>query len=111
MSDKLAVILANGNTKEPEMGLTYTRNVAKHGWMNDMKLFLFGPSEVTIATDPELQKTVKEAISEGTTPQACKRCSDKYNVSKLLTEIGCNVEYIGAPISEAVCEGYIPMVW
>ena len=40
-----------------------------------------------------------------------KRCSDKYNVTELLTEIGCNVEYIGDPISEAVREGYIPMVW
>ena len=85
-----------------EIGLMYARNAVNQGWMSDVKLYLFGPSEVTIATDPELQKTVKEIMSEGTIPLACKRCSDKYNVTELLTEIGCNVEYLGASISEAV---------
>ena len=111
MTDKLAVILASGDPKVLEMGLMYARNAVKQGWMSDAKLYLFGPSEVAIATDPELQKTVKEIISEGTNTQPCKRCSDKYNVTELLTDIGCNVEYIGAPISEAVREGYIPMAW
>ena len=111
MTDKLAVILASGDPKVLEMGLIYARNTAKQGWMSEVKLYLFGPSEVATATDPELQKTVKEIMSEGTIPLACKRCSDKYNVTELLAEIGCNVEYIGAPISEAVREGYIPMVW
>lgn len=111
MADKLAVILASGDPKVLEMGLMYARNAVKQGWMSDVKLYLFGPSEVTIATDPELQKTVKEITSEGTSPQACKRCSDKCNVTELLTEIGCIVEYIGAPVSKAVREGYIPMVW
>lgn len=111
MADKLAVILASGDPKVLEMGLMYACNAVKQGWMSNVKLYLFGPSEVTIATDPELQKTVKEIISEGTIPRACKRCSDKYNVTELLAEIGCDVEYVGAPISEAVREGYTPMVW
>lgn len=111
MSDWLAVILASGDPKVLEMGLIYARNAAKQGWMSDVKLHLFGPSEVTIAADPVLQKTVKEIISEGTSPQACKRYSDEYNATELLTEIGCHVAYIGAPLSEAVREGYAPMAW
>lgn len=111
MSDRLAVILANDNAKVLEMGLIYARNVVKHGWMNDMKLFLFGPSEVTIATNPDLQQLVEEIISEGTVPQACKWCSDKYGVSEKLSKLGCDVAYIGAPVSEAIQQGYTPMTW
>ena len=111
MSDRLAVILANDNAKVLEMGLIYARNVVKNAWMNDMKLFLFGPSEVTIATDPELQELLKEVVSLDTIPQACKWCSDKYGVSEKLAELGCDVGYIGAPVSEAIRDGYVPMTW
>jgi hypothetical protein len=44
-------------------------------------------------------------------PVACKYCSDKYHVSELLSEVGCGVEYIGEPISDAIKAGYVPMVW
>ena len=42
---------------------------------------------------------------------ACKFCSDKYSVSELLRELGCEVEYVGEPISRAIRDGYVPMVW
>ena len=111
MSDKLAVILASGDRKVLEMGLVYARNVVARGWMKDMKLFFFGPSEVTIATDPDLRELVEAIIQGGTVPQACKWCSDKYGVSDMLLALGCEVEYIGSPVSEAIKAGYTPMTW
>ena len=111
MSDKLAVILASADRKVLEMGLVYARNAVARGWMADIRLFLFGPSEVTIATDPDLHELVRAIIDGGTVPQACKWCSDKYGVSDLLSELGCSVEYIGAPVSEAIKAGYTPMTW
>ena len=71
----------------------------------------FGPSEVTIATDPDLQGIVKDIIAGGTTPRVCQWCSDKYGVSDKLTALGCAVEYIGQPVSEAIKAGYTPMTW
>jgi len=111
MSDRLAVILASGDPRVLEMGLMYARNAVKNDWMSDVKLFLFGPSEVTIATDPQLREMVEGIVEEGTTPVACKFCSDKYHVSGLLAEIGCEIEYVGDPISEAIRAGYTPMTW
>lgn len=111
MSDKLAVILASGDPKVLEMGLMYSLNAIKQGWMEDVKIYLFGPSEVTIATDPELQQTVREIIGTGTIPVACKWCSDKYVVSEHLTKLGCKVDYVGSPISRAIRDGYTPMTW
>jgi len=111
MSDKLAIILASGDCKVLEMGLIYAKNVVAHDWMDDMRLFLFGPSEVTIATDPDLHQLVKAIIEEGVVPQACRWCSDKYGVSDMLRALGCEVEYIGSPVSEAINAGYTPMTW
>ena len=111
MNDKLAIILASGDREVLEMGLIYATNVVAHGWMDDVKLFLFGPSEVTIATDPNLRELVKAIVEEGTVPEACKWCSDKYGVSDMLLALGCEVEYIGSPVSEAIKAGYTPMTW
>lgn len=70
------------------MGLLYARNVVKNGWMREMRLYLFGPSELQIATDPHLREMVETIVSEGTRPMACKFCSDKYSVNEHLAEIG-----------------------
>jgi len=111
MSDKLAVILTSGDRKVLEMGLIYAKNVVAQGWMDDMELFLFGASEVTVATDPDLKAIVADIIEGGTTPRACKWCSDKYSVSDLLKEMDVSVEYIGEPVSTAIKNGYTPMTW
>lgn len=111
MSDRLAVILASGDPRVLEMGLLYARNAVKNAWMKDVKLYLFGPSEVQVATDPSLREMLKTIISEGGRPVACKYCSDKYAVSEALADLGCDVDYVGAPISEAIRDGYVPMVW
>ncbi len=111
MSDKLAVILVSSDRKVLEMGLIYAKNAISEGWMEDVQVFFFGPSEVTIATDPDLYPLVEEIIENGVTPQACKWCSDKYHVSELLEEMGCAVEYIGSPVSQAIKAGYTPMTW
>lgn len=111
MSGKLVVILASGDPKVLEMGLMYARNAVKQRWMKDVKLYFFGPSEVAIATDPDLQAMVREIIVEGTIPTACKWCADKYNVTDMLADLGCNVNYVGAHISAAIKDGYTPMTW
>ncbi|MBU1049933.1 DsrE family protein [Candidatus Bipolaricaulota bacterium] len=110
MSDKLAVILASGDIRVLEMGLMYARNACKHGWMSDVKVFLFGPSETQVATDPGLREAVSILINEGMVPVACKYCSDKYSVSDALRQLGCGIEYVGTPISDAIKAGYVPMV-
>ena len=111
MSDKLAVILVSGDRKVLEMGLVYAKNVVARGWMDEMKLFFFGPSEVIIATDPDLRALVAEIIEGGTIPQACSWCSDKYHVSEMLAELGCEILGIGSPVSQAIKDGFTPMTW
>jgi len=111
MNDKLAIILVSADRKVLEMGMIYARNAAARGWMRDVRIYFFGPSEVTIATDPDLRELASQIVEGGTIPQACKWCSDKYGVSDLLLELGCAVVYIGEPVSESIKAGYVPMTW
>ena len=111
MNDKLAVILASGDPRVLEMGLMYARNAYKQAWLSEIKIFLFGPSETQVSTDPALREAVAEMIAEGLVPVACKYCADKYSVSEALHNLGCEIDYVGAPISDAIKDGYVPMVW
>ena len=111
MNDRLAVILASGDPRVLEMGLTYARNAVKREWMAEVRLYLFGPPETQIATDPSLQEMVRTIVEEGTTPVACRFCSDKYSVIELLADLGCEVATVGEPISIAIRDGFVPMVW
>jgi len=111
MADRLVVILASGDPRVVEAGLMYARNAVKHRWMREVKLFLFGPAESAVASEPTLRKAIEAVLDEGMTPMACKACSDKDSVSDALADLGCDVAYVGEPISEAIRDGYIPMVW
>lgn len=111
MNDRLAVILVSSDRKVLEMGLLFAMNAASRGWMTELKLYLFGPSEVIVATDPELKALIGAIIEGGTTPIACKSCSDKYDVTDKLTAMGVEIQYIGAPVCEAIKEGFVPMTW
>ena len=111
MSDKLAIILTNSDRQVLEMGLVYALNVIAEQWMSEVQIYLFGPSEVTIATDPDLKELLCNVIEAGNTPVACKWCSDKYHVTALLEEMGCEIAYIGQPVTEAIRTGFTPMTW
>ena len=93
------------------MGLEYAKNAIGQGWMREVRIYFFGPAEIPIATDPELRARVEELVAGGNVPHACTWCSDKHQVSDLLRQLGCVVEPIGAPVSEAIKAGYVPMTW
>ena len=111
MNEKLAVILASGDAEVLEMGMMYALNSMMQGWMKEVRVFLFGPSEVTIPTNPRLLELLAGLIEAGTIPMACKFCSDRHEISERLRALGCEVEYVGAPISDAIRDGFVPMVW
>ena len=111
MNDKLAVILVSADPDVLDMGLIYAVNVVNRQWIPDLRVYLFGPSEVTIVTHPELAERIKMLIKAGIVPEACIDCSDKHNVTEPLRELGCIVRGIGQPVTEAIREGYVPMSW
>lgn len=110
MNSKIVVIIASGDKETIQAGLMYAYNAKKKGWMEDVKVIFFGPSEKLAIQDEQISNKIKEML-----PQvevfACKACSDDYDVSKELEELGVIVEYVGARQSDLIKDGYVPLVW
>ena len=110
MASKLLVIIATGDREKALAGLMYTRNVLKNKWLDDVKVVFFGPFEKLATLDDEIVWFIKDII-ERCDCFACKAISDKAGVSEKLREAGVEVEYVGTIVSNAIEEGYLPMVW
>ena len=107
---KLLVIIATSDREKALAGLMYACNVLKNTWLDDIKVVFFGPSEKLAAFDDEIACFIKE-ITDKSDCFACKAISDKAGVSEKLQEAGVEVEYVGTIVSNAIKEGYLPMVW
>ncbi|HPF70881.1 MAG TPA: hypothetical protein PLQ13_09440 [Candidatus Krumholzibacteria bacterium] len=111
MQDRIIVILATGEAAKARTGAMYALNALKHGWMEDVKLVLFGPAENLYLQDEDLQDLVRQFSALADQPLACRFLSDRDGISDQLGALGLNVRYVGAPISDAIRSGYVPMVW
>ena len=111
MSDKILVIIGTAEQGKAHAGAMYAVNALKHSWMNDVKLFLFGPAEKLLLEDPDFEDLVRQFIAHERTPVACRFLADRDGQTVALTDLGVDVEYVGPLISEAIQAGYVPMVW
>lgn len=110
MSGKVLVIIATGEKEKAAAGLLYAGNALKYNWLEDVKVFLFGPAEKLLAKDPELQELMALVVKYQA-PVACKAISDKLDISPTLEGLGYKVDYIGSLVSGYIGEGYAPMVF
>jgi hypothetical protein len=82
------------------MVFMYTKNSKKKGWWSVVRLIIWGPSARLLATDKSLQTELKELREAGVELEACKACSDRYEVSEKLVNLGVDVKYMGQPMTE-----------
>ncbi len=104
---KLAILWSSGDR---EVALTlaypYARNSKIRGWWDEVRLIVWGPSEKILAFDAELQDGLYGLAKEGVELVACKGCSDNYGTSEKLSELGIEVMYMGAPLTDMIKEGW-----
>lgn len=110
MASKVLIVLSTGEKEKALTGLLYATNAIAHKWLEDVRVFFFGPFEKLLAEDSEIQQQAAQLI-EYQQPMACKGISDDQGVSDQLSRLGVDVQYIGQPISQALNDGYVPMVF
>ncbi len=110
MSSKVVVIISTGESEKALTGLMYARNAMQRGWMNDVKVIFFGPSERLLVEDERVAEMAKE-ICATETPLACKFISDRDGVSEKIENLGIKVDYVGEIISGLLKDGYAAMVF
>lgn len=106
-NDRLLVIWTSGDRDVAlKMVFMYTLNARKHGWWGEVRLLIWGPSSRLLAGDAELQKELAVLKDAGVEPLACKACADGYGVSDKLAELGVDVKYTGAFLTEKLKTGW-----
>ena len=110
MSDKLLVIISSGDREKVLTALMYAKNTIKYGWLEDVRVIFFGPSENLLVGDTDVSASAKELASFGK-PVACKFLSDRDSTSERIESLGITVDYVVSMIADLIKDGYIPMVW
>lgn len=102
-NEKLVVLWTSGDVEvAKKMVYMYTYNAKKHGWWKEITFIIWGPSSKLLSEDSELQDYVKKMTKEGIKFEACKACSDMYDVSDKLIELGIDVKYMGTGLTEYI---------
>ncbi|MFW9793313.1 MAG: hypothetical protein ACFFEE_03335 [Candidatus Thorarchaeota archaeon] len=75
MSTKLHVNIASGNSEKVQTALMYAKKTIKHGWIEDVRVMFFGPSENLLVSDMHATASALElaGLSRST---ACKFLAD-----------------------------------
>ena len=110
MASKVVVIISSGEKEKALTGIRYAFNAQKNKWLDDVKVFFFGPFEDLVCEDEEVADFASQLL-EYETPIACKRLSDNAGISGKLEDLGVNVDYVGSLISGYLSEGYVPLVF
>jgi hypothetical protein len=104
---KLAVLWTSADREVAlKMVFMYTYNAKLKGWWDDVTLIIWGPSSKLLSKDIELQEYVKKAQKIGVKVQACRACSDMYEVTENLEALDIEVIYMGEPLTKYLKEGW-----
>lgn len=111
MSNKILIVLSTSDAGKAQTGAMYALNALKYGWMEDVKIILFGPAQDLLLKDEKFQSLILEYQEIEENVIACKFISDRDEKSEELGKIGIQVKYVGEMISNYIKDGYVPMVW
>lgn len=110
MSSKLLVIISTGDNEKALTGMIHAHRSMTEGWMDDVKVIFFGPSEGLLIRDVSIAG-IAQQICEAEKPTACKFIADRDGISEKIEQLGLKVDYVGPIISNYIKDGYVPMVF
>jgi hypothetical protein len=108
---KLLIIISTKEEEKAITGMMYATNSLLHGWMEDVKLFIFGPAEELLLENERFREYVMDFFDMKKEVIACRFIAENRGLDQKIKEMGLQVEYVGEKISTLIHEGYIPMVW
>ena len=112
MATRSFILLSSGDREVAmEVALVYPLNAVRKGWMDEVRVILFGPSERVSAEDTEVQGKLRELQDNGINVIACKACADRLGVTEKLEALGLEVVYVGPIISQLVKDGWAALTF
>ena len=89
-----------------KMVFMYAYNAKKQGWMDTVRLLVWGPSSKLLSEDAELQEQLAGLKEVGVELYACKACADLYGVADKLGSLDVEVMYTGKMLAELQQQGW-----
>lgn len=99
---KVLMWLASGDRSKLMPGILWGVNAKRRGWVDEIRVIVFGDSERTLMNDEELFNMVQEI--EGAL--FCRHVAETEGTVGDLEKRGANLAYVGEPIARAIAEGY-----
>ncbi|MDA8365017.1 MAG: hypothetical protein M0Z84_14670 [Gammaproteobacteria bacterium] len=99
---KVLMWLASGDRSKLMPGILWGVNAKRRGWVDEIRVIVFGDSERTLMNDEVLFNMVQEI--EGTL--FCRHVAETEGTVGDLEKRGANLAYVGEPIARAIAEGY-----
>lgn len=110
MSSKLLIIIATGEEEKALTGLMYASKTISNGWLDEVQVLFFGPSERLLVENEAIARVAKELVAVQK-PIACKFVADRDGISDEIEKLGLEVEYVGTIIADHIKQGYVPLVF
>lgn len=99
---KVLIWLASGERSKLMPGVLWGTNAKRRGWVDEVRVVVFGDSEQTVMQDDELFNMVQEI--EGT--MFCRHVAENQGTLEQLEQKGANVVYVGEHIARAIADGF-----
>jgi hypothetical protein len=106
------MILSTADTVvHEELSFPYAMNSIKNGWMDEVRIILWGPTEKLAAVNNDFQDMISMLMVTGVEVMACKACSDNFGVTEELEAQGINVQYVGTLVSDMLKDGWYQLTF
>lgn len=110
MNPKLLMIVSTGEPDKALVGMLYAQKAKNEGWMTDVMVIMFGPSQKLLVSNQEIAKIAKELAAEDKLI-VCKYLADQEGLSKDIEALGIKLDYVGSIITNYMNLGFKSMVF
>lgn len=101
--DMLNILWTNADPETSElMVFMYAKNSILKGWWKKVRVIIWGATARLAAKDQHIQSLIAESQEAGVVFSACEACADRLAVKDTLKDLGVEVIYWGAPLTELI---------
>lgn len=103
MKNKLLIVWSSGEKEvAKKLILLYGSVILSRNYWDEATIMIWGPSAKLLAEDKELQEQMKVVQQSGVKFNACVVCTDDYNVSDTLKDMGVELIHTGEMLTHAL---------
>ena len=103
MKDTLYILWTNADPITSElMVCRYSEKAILDHWWGEVTVIIWGATAKLVAENPTIQKRLREISDNGVCVSACKTCADTLGVADKISELGIELKYWGAPLTEII---------